>query len=439
MVKKINNIIIDNIYALLISFTLLMTQYFYKFQNKIYISYTEIIMLFLWAFTFIFLIKKSKMYLNNDLKKIIKIVIAFITFFIFLLIYWSFTLENLNGVYKLFRTIMLPIIIVFIPTVFKINKRQLILSIIIFLTYISKSQIKRLYFGSSFRELTGLGNINIYLCFIIMILPILINVLSNLNKTNKIFYWIGNIIIWINITLSAIISLLSGSRISFVLYPLVFFLSFFNNFKIRKKTILSFIVFSLLIGFFCTLAYRRDYNGARDSINRSFFTIVEKSSVINFMIGKFKLPDTIPSRAGTNAINSDLMRKNIQENTIKTIKENFLFGVGNTDIKFKATFIDIENFYLDMVQSPHNFILELLISIGIIGLAFYLYMIINIILIIIKKHKNDKKEITNFFLIIGSTYFYSFYEPLITVQLAISFIFWIIIAIYFNKEKEPVI
>lgn len=155
------------------------------------------------------------------------------------------------------------------------------------------------------------------------------------------------------------------------------------------------------------------------------------------------VPDDEPQADGTksdleqaqiNATDSNSMRSEVWKKSVEHIRENPIFGRGNTDIVFYVNFVGIDE-PVKFAQSPHNFILEMWLALGLPGMLIYLAAVaITAIKILFGKYTVTQK--INFTLILLSVFGFSFFQPLVTSYFAVSCILWISVYLFaFSSEQ----
>lgn len=453
--KKIKSIIIIGLLFL----TFLSTQFMYSLNigdRNIYIYYVEmyiIILCFISAFDILFNKKKIKFK---------KIVLIFLLWFIIISMYRYFFSHDITGGFIIFRVLFFPLILVFLLKQYSINRRYVLLSLILFVTFINVSYIYDLIFiSNSFRVVHVLKNLNIYLCFTISAIPLMLLYLKEYYTKKTNFNTVIKSIVFLNIILISIFSFLSGSRIGLLLCPLVVILSYFFVYKINKKNVLRFS--SLMISICISSAFIAyfDLYDSRENIFRSIEPIIkvfknenddiqkiesiEKvKNVENFENNYLKNNSNIVDNSNhsstmidsanednSSVIDSNNMRLSLWKKSIYYISKNPIFGKGSTDIDIDMYFSGA-NESTKLVQSPHNFILEMCIAFGIPGMFIYMFIIVASVVKIFRQ-KIDKYNKFNFLLSLVSILGFSSFQPLVTSYFVISILLWINYYIYLKE------
>lgn len=465
-----NKVIIKNILEILIIFLLcLSTQYMIPINilsRTIYIYYVEVILiiLFFGAMIDIFIRKKK---INIKLIEVIVLVLLFL-WFVFLVLYNYFVYANLTGGFIIFRVLVFPIVLVLLLRQYNVNKKNILYVILIFTTFINVYQIYSLIcFSNSFRSASALKNINIYLCYMISVIPIFIWYLKNTEESKNKIRYLNEIIVFFNIFIITIFSFLSGSRIAFVVCPFILIFSFFCINKISIKSILKMFGYIVIIIITLFILIKFNVYDAKDNLFRSVNPILqffveeplEDSTIDNIpndledkkteVNKNNKLNSNITSSGSSNndnksdnlkneilentkdnttIIDSNNMRNIIWKNSIISIRDNLLLGIFKTDIEFDMYYFNLDT-PVKMIQSPHNFILEIWLALGLPGLIIYCFMIIGMTFkILLSKLKLSYK--CNYLLSMFSIFGFSFFQPLVTSYFIISISLWLIIYLY---------
>lgn len=465
-----NKVIIKNILEILLIFLLcLSTQYMIPINilsRTIYIYYVEIILMILFFVAMIdIFIRKKK--INIKLMEVIVLALLFL-WFVFLILYNYFVYANLTGGFIIFRVLVFPIVLVLLLRQYNVNKKNILYGILIFTTFINVYQIYSLiYFSNSFRAASALKNINIYLCYMISVIPIFIWYLkNNAEPKNKIRY-LNEIIVFFNVFIITIFSILSGSRIAFVMCPFILIFSFFCINKISIKSIFKMFGYIVIIIITLFILIKFNVYDAKDNLFRSVNPILQffieeplEDSIIDNIPNDLedkkteanknnKLNSNITSSGNSNndnksdnlkneilenakdnttVIDSNNMRNIIWKNSIISIRDNLVLGIFKTDIEFDMYYFNLDT-PVKMIQSPHNFILEIWLALGLPGLIVYCFIIIGMTFkILLSKIKLSYK--CNYLLSMFSIFGFSFFQPLVTSYFIISISLWLIIYLY---------
>lgn len=464
LIKKI--IIIGIVFIILLT-----TQYLFPInimQKTLYLYYVEIILIALFLISIInIFLKKKKIKIE---KKEIIFLGLFIIWFMILTIYRYIFYHELTGGFIIFRVLIFPIILVLLLRQYNIDNKYITYGLLSFISYMNIHQIHNIItISNSFRAAKALQNINIYLCFMLAIVPFLILILKkNKEKTNKNKY-ILNTIIGLNLIIITVISLLSGSRIGFLMCPIVLILSYYIINKINIKALIESSIFSLLVFISIFTLIKFDVYDARENLSRSvnpilqifnkeiiFNDTLDNNSDDNSNIEENESNDnnevitkpTIPEKDNPNIeqnnpiientpenstiIDSNNMRDLLWEKSVSYIKENPIFGKVSPDIEIVMYFSN-SAVPTKMIQSPHNFILEMWLALGFPGMCIYFIMLIGVTLKILLSKINISKKL-NFLLSMFAIFGFSFFQPLVTCYFVISLTLWLIIYFYLKEE-----
>ena len=429
--------------------------------NVVYLYYIELFIIALFTAAFIFmLVKKSKLNLS---KKEIAIMFLFVAWFAVLTVYRFFVTGNITGGFIVFRVLTFPIILMLIFKQYQITKQSVFWGLFAFITYINIYQIISVIFISkSFRLATALANINIYICFALAVLPLLLYFVSKYKCENKAIQSAVRIAAVFNIVCVVLFSLYSGSRIAVLLCPVIGVISYFFINKFTKKSILTFLasvvaMVVLISTMFVANIYDAKYNFFRvvdpflsifhfefdfgsDDTNSDDptheHTKPEQNKPGQSKPGQNKPGQSKPEKdepeiitpedmelAQTSVADSNGMRGALWEKSIYYIKQNPIFGRHSIDIDCQMTFVGAEE-PVTIVGSPHNFILEMWLALGLPGMLIYFAIILlSVAKILFAKISVGKK--VNFMLIMLSIFGFSFFQPLVTCWFAISMTLWI--------------
>lgn len=466
------------IFCIMIIFTVFLSTQFLlpiKFMEKIvYVYRVEIILIILFFIAAIdILVRKKKIVIGK--KEIIYLFIL-IVWFLLLTFYRHFVYGDITGGLIIFRVLMFPILFILLLRQYNIDKKNICTGFLLFISYINICQVYDLIVNSnSFRTSLALKNINIYLCFMISIIPLLL-ILSNNKfieyKNKKLI----NVVIILNFIIISVFSILSGSRIGILFFTLMFVLSYLLIFKITINSLIKFAISILvLILLIFTLVQFKIYDG-RENLLRAIDPVIQ--ILKNTSIDKPSKNNEIKLETSDNEVNNETATENINENkpnvetnngeidnkdkfnnnnevsnnsitqnssvvdsnnmrsllwkkSIEYIKKNPIFGKGNIDIEIDMYFSTTTQ-PTKIIQSPHNFILEIWLALGLPGMiSYFILLIYNIIKIFVSKTKFNIKM--NFMLSFISILFFSFFQPLMTSYFAISIILWILIYLYLEE------
>lgn len=462
-----NMLIIGIIFIILLS-----TQYLFPInimQKTLYLYYVEIILIGIFIISIIdIFIKKKKI---NIKKKEFIILSLFILWFLILTIYRFIVYRDITGGFIIFRVLTFPILLTFLLRQYKIDKKNIMYALILFVSYTNIYQIHNIMtISNSFRIAKALQNINIYLCFMLALVPFLILILNNNKEKDGKTKYILNTIIGLNLIIITVIALLSGSRIGFLMCPIVLILSYYIINKINIKSLIESSIFGILVFISIFTLIKFDIYDARENLARSvnpilqtfnkeinFNSTEENNSNNNSNIEENENNDNenneviikppIPEKENPNIeqnnpiientlenstiVDSNNMRNLLWEKSIVFIKANPIFGKSSPDIEIDMYF---SNFAVPskMIQSPHNFILEIWLALGLPGMCIYFVIILSMMLKILVSKINLEIKI-NFILSMFAIFGFSFFQPLVTSYFVISITLWLIIYLYLKE------
>lgn len=450
--EKFKNIIITGLLFLIF----LLTQFMYPLNlggRTIYIYYVEIYIIILCLISFCdILFNKKKIEFN----KITMVILIFLLWFVIASIYRYFVYHDITGGFIIFRVLFFPLLLILLLRQYSIDKKYILISLILFVFFINLYHIYDLIIiNNSFRSAQTLKNLNIYLCFTISSIPIMLFYLREY-KSEKLSFNVIKLIVFINIILITIFSILSGSRMGLLLCPFVVFFSYFLIYKISKKSILLFIgLVSIVFVSIASIIYFNLYD-SRENVFRSVEPIIkifaDESKIAkklepieniesnisennNIIIDNKDSDSTIISNIdeqNSSVTDSNNMRLSLWEKSIYYICKSPIFGIGSTDIDIDMYFSNLTE-PVKLIQSPHNFILEMCIAFGLPGMFIYLFIIV-ISIIKVFHQKIDIYNKFNFLLSLVSILGFSFFQPLVTSYFAISILMWINYYIYLKED-----
>ena len=376
MIKKIKNR--DFLFSLIIFLCLVLTQFSVRFNlghNYVNIYYAEFLNLLLIGFCSIYIIMHKE---KINFKAYFSIfLLLFIIWFGYLTIYRFYVFHTITGGLIVFRNLVFPIFLYLSLKYFNISKKNILNSILLFITFINIYQIYNLFFvKNSFRTIGGLQNINIYLCFVI-------------SSITLIFYYYKKIEDYYS-NLKFNFSIFSGSRLALLMILIVPILSYFILYKFNLKSLKYFMLFLLSILFILTLIikinlYDAKYNFTR-AVPKNIDEFIYKIFPDKVKKSKKIIDDSIPQVIiETNVVESNSMRTQLWKKSIEYIKKDPIHGKLNIDIDIDFKFQGTEK-NSKIIQSPHNFILELWLSFGLPGMIIYLGILVIMFLEI--THKN---------------------------------------------------
>ena len=410
--------------------------------NTMYLYCVEFLIVFLFLAALIhILVKKEKI----ELKKYEFLTLfVFIGWFVVLTVYRYVYVGNITGGFIVLRILLFPIILVLLLRQYKLSRKSVFVGLLAFSTCINFYQIYSLIFVSeSFRQIKGLKNINVYLCFALAVLPLLFYALSAYKSSCKLKKYAVNAVIIFNIFAVICFSMFSGSRLAVVVCPIVVFCSYFLTNKVTKKSVCGFIamvaVAVVLISSVIALdVFDAKYNFYRvaGSIVKSIGLELPDTDSENSPASPNKKPNSnkTQTEAASNALDSNSMRGALWKKSIFYIQQNPVFGRHSIDIDCEV-YLDGSNEPTLIIESPHNFILEMWLSLGLPGMLIYLLMLAWCALKILLSRLSVRMKL-NFMLIMFVIFGFSFFQPLVTCFFAVSLILWLSMYL-FMEPKNP--
>ena len=320
-----------------------------------------------------------------DLSRLIKSILFLRFFIILLLVFLLSKFEIIN--YKLFFTsaAILPVLIsidVIFQYIFGFN-------IIGMKSYIHHNTS---FFGD---ELIAGGFIQNFSFFSILFL---IHLIKKNENSFKIF------LTTFTICILGIGIMLSGNRMPFFLFLFGLFLFFLLNKESRKTVLISYLIIFVIFGLI------RSTDRVMSDVYNSFFWGVQKSVV--GLSTKVKNNLLFKTQQTKEAEKEDKWEENLNENpqsnpymkltltAIETWKPNKIFGNGIKSFRVKCQKIITEQKRGLCSNHPHNYYLEILVDLGIVGILLVMLIIITFIVFLAKNYKTLRKNnLQNLFLL----------------------------------------
>lgn len=349
----------------------------------------------------------------------------FLLWFLVLTVYRYLDSGNITGGFIVMRVMVFPIVLVLLFRQYRVSRKSVFAGLLLFVTCVNVYQIISLFRTvHSFRQLKGLQNINIYLCFTLAALPMIISFASSYKNSCKWKCSLAKVVAYFNIFAIICFSLFSGSRIAGIMCPVVGIGSFFLANGISKKSVVSFlIVLALLTVLICGILLLDVYD-ARIDFFRTAGPVISAADInVSSMGSGGELQET-----GNSVTDSNSMRGALWEKSIAYIKENPIFGRSSIDIDCEMHFSGSKE-PTKIVQSPHNFILEMWLSLGLPGMLLYLLMVgLCALKILFGKMAASRKGL--YLLTMFAVFGFSFFQPLVTSYFAVSLILWFAMYIF---------
>ena len=367
--------------------------------------------------------------------------------FVVLTLYRYVYAGTITGGFIVFRVLVFPIILVLLLRQYKIERKTVALAVFFFLTLVNLYQIYSLFGVShSFRQIKGLKNINIYLCFALAALPMLIAFLASYQSECRKKVIAVKAMGIFNVLAITCFSLFSGSRIAVCLCPVIAAVSYFLVNRITWKSVKVFLIMAaavaaLVASIIALNIYDAEYNFYR--VTDTMFPALHLEQRIDHSdetLGE-QIPDVTEetqmneaqASAAQNAADSDNMRAILWEKSIFYIRQNPIFGRHTIDIDAEFTFGETGEVHT-IIESPHNFILEMWLALGLPGMLVYLLMIaLCAFKVLLSKLSISRKA--NFLLVMLAIFGFSFFQPLVTCFFAVSLMLWLTMYLFIEPAK----
>lgn len=454
------------LHVLLVLFSLWGTQLLFPINilgRTIHLYYVEIFLLCILMLVSILTIKRKK---GIVIKKTEGLILgAFIVWFFILTVYRYVFFGNITGGFIVFRVLVFPILLVWMLRQMNAYKSDVLFGILLFTTSMNAYQVYSVFIVGSFRTVLALKNINIYLCFMLAMIPVLFMMVKQIRYTSPIISVIVKSIISFNVLTILVFSFFSGSRLSVVVLPSVFFVSFFVTYGINKSSLIKLGIVIVSFVLVVTTILRYNVFDSRYNVARTWFEVLN-SVGIHFSLGDIqdknesetensswqdeeKIDNNVDendilidnnfdeftqSVVDNNVTDSNNMRYKLWKQSIKHIKESPLWGRTSIDIEVEMNFAGYDT-PVKIIQSPHNFILEGWLALGLPGLLLYGFILFTTTISILRKKIKASIKV-NVILVLFVIFGFSFFQPLVTCYFAISLLLWLVL--YLFKENELV-
>ncbi|MEG1301537.1 MAG: O-antigen polymerase [Erysipelotrichaceae bacterium] len=407
------------------------------------VSLSELLLLFLSFYSFILILKKKR-YKDKE-------------FLIFLLFIISFLIITATRIYvnnslslsiNITETITFVFFFSYLVKFNVLKKSVILISIISALSFTNiSSVIYILFYNISFRSLPVMGNVNIYISFVLICIPFLIYEYQNhKNRVTKI-------VVYANLFMCLFLFPLTGSRVStvFLLFLLisVYILIYKKiNFLIMKKVliILFCVIFSL------SYYYKTNIDIKNDIDRTISLFVVQKTDDSKENNTSTDKDNVNEEKLNTNASDNIDMNEPIQEDNkikdnneigmveytpnlrkdlivhaVQLLKSNPLLGTGRPTV------------YVNQIaEFPiHNYLLEVFLNYGLlVGVLYFIVALIPLYTII----KNLKKRIAirkNMIFLVGYliVLFYSMFEPILSSKIVVLLPLWSYM-VYLDEEEK---
>lgn len=417
---------------------LLFTQIHILFPNTITLSgmtriYITNIVIFVYSAYFVLyrlFFKKEFTKLSKRSRFVFWSVVVFCVYILASYGYRAIALDNTSISLAMTQTILLSSIAFLVIDLKKISFDDIIAGISVFTIMINLVVMYIvLILNTSLRKIPVLGNVNIYIGFILLITPILMYY-----YTTK-FHQKGYRILFYFTLLSMMIGLIfTGSRFSFVFYIVelagTYLLIEGFKFNWRRAKNLVFIVIGTT---FITIVFSSNNVVVKEDILRTFSIpnqvismVLNTGSGQSIMdsINKDIIPDSELPPDDPSAPVASMTRSWLFAQSLHEIEDHLILGKGT-----HAVFLRGWGY-----QSPHNFILEIILCYGILGGLIYSALAFYPVYLMIRNRKSKKSLL--FLLGYGSVFLFSMVEPLLADKLIILLPFWSLTGGLYAIEEE---
>lgn len=404
---------------------------------KMEVNLVELFLPILFLYMSILILKK-KYKLSVLMKYIFWIIILFIIYYLFISIYRYSNGYEIKQSLLAWRTTLPPLIILLLVDS-KIIKIKDVLIDLILLNFLLN--IIQLFNIDALRMSPFMGNIMVYLCVILLLLPTNFYILLVYKSLN--FSKVIGFIAVFNITLALIFPAIGGSRIAFSLSCGVFLVCMFVYSLINKKIFIRGVISLITAVTFLSIVWYANPQGMSFGLYRLFPMDVEQVSVVDGdsdsseltekQINKLKIINETVQVMQQETVASDNIRSYLWKKSLNEILESPLLGKG-------TMYFEFPNNYNVSQQAAHNFILEYTNAYGIIGLFIFLSFIIIPVFYIVRFDYNIKdigKNIMKFNLLmsVGIMFAISLFQPTMLIISPVIF-FWLIISLNYGLVTQ---
>lgn len=407
---------------------LLFTQIYFTLNNNVTLSgKTKIFItnaaLLVYALYFVFyklILRKQYKVLDKKSKFLFWFLILFVAYVFLSYGYRFYVLDNRSISLAMTQTILLAAVTFLIVDKKKISFDEIILGISYFLFIINAIVIFIIMFLKiNLRSIPVLGNVNVYIGFILLITPLLIYVYEK--KSHLIFY---RVLFYFTVISTLTGFIFTGSRFSFVFYVVELSLVYIiiHGVKVSQSAVKSFIgIIGTVILITLVFSYSNSYRKA--DVKRTFslpisivtrILNIETSYDMLDNINRDIIPDRTVPDENEDVSRVSMTRSRLFGQSLHEIEDNLLLGKGTHAVRLKGW----------GYQSPHNFILEILLCYGIIGGMIYSLVAFYPIYLMIRRRKT--KEALLFLTGYGSIFLFSMVEPLLADKLVILLPLWLL-------------
>lgn len=397
-----------------------------------------------------------KLFIRTNLPKMIFII--FTIYCIYLFIYrFIMGLEYMEGFH--FASRIIGAIALYFVVVDSSTSDDTMKNLLIFTAFIDTFLIFDFIFINSFRDTNILSNVLIDCCIILTLGLVCIKYFKNVNINNRLY----DLVCEVHFFILIVTTMLSGSRTMFVLGAILVVYTIICVSK-YKKYVISYLVVSVCSIITLLLLYNFNIGDAVFTIDKQMLFVApniyskvienqnvgkENDNIINSdnnindekkveedkNIESLKQIETQIDESNLNQSeeitneridsikslesNSDYMRGVLRKKGIEEVKKNVLFGTGNVYFDYMLGERKLE-------QTAHNFIIETLISFGLIGTLMLAFIIIAIIFKILSSRFISINDKIGLLLMCGIVGAFSLYQQMLYNYIVLPVVFFII-------------
>ena len=424
----------------IVFFSLLGTQILLPLElngRTIYPFFAEFFLILLFGITAVWLLVKRKKLIINKTELIL--LSGFVIWFIVLTGYRFIYVGDVSGAFLVFRTLMFPVLLALFFRQIGAPKKHMAYGVVLFATCMNIYQIYNLVFVTqNFRTVTSLKNINIYLCFMLALIPVFVFLLKNLDCCCRTWRVVLKGVLLFNILSISIFTIFSGSRLALLMLPISLFGSYFAINGFSKKAFVKFLAILLSLILLASAFIILNLYESKSSIERTLTPVLEiiQKYMPSIQCGGNDDIGTGENIKNENVADSNTMRDLLWQKSIESIKKSPFWGTSTTDVEIEMYFSGDPKPVI-MVQSPHNFIIESWMALGLLGMCIYFAMLILLAVSVLRKKMKKSLKI-NFLICMFIIFGFSFFQPLVTYHLVISIILWLVIYLCTQNPTQEV-
>jgi len=229
-----------------------------------------------------------------------------------------------------------------------------------------------------------------------------------------VFYWKRKISsqfdVWakVSLILMFISIILSGSRVNIVvlLFQLIVILFFVQIAFAEKLRMISGLVIVAIVSFVLVTL-----------VNPELSSVIERQ--LQFF-GHFFEGNQITRN---DILHSDIARENLRNEALSQINENRFFGTGLARAQ-------------TMGEPPHNFIYEILLGLGFVGLTVYLVYLASYLISLYRRLMNSKFNRRLFLIMVVSFFLIAWFQPFLTTGKEFGVVFWLNITAFYDFSRQ---